>query len=411
MKILVISASYGAALMFFSGICGAAIDIPGANGSSGVLNITEDTTIDLALAADGAWDAANSADGIYDADKWAVVFNYSSINVDTGVTLTFSNHPSKAPVVWLVTGSVTINGAVSLDGQAGQSAPTLAEPGPGGFRGGTGYYTAGVADGAGFGPGGGYKQAKGGSYGSGSAAHGNPSLIPLLGGSGGSGAARNTSPGGGGGGGALLIACEGGVTLDGSLRANGGLGIAYYFSDRSGGGSGGGVRIVCDDLAGSGSINAIGGLGGRNLASSVGRLRLERVTNSSSLTLVPAPSVVPLVTDDSGLLWPPSTAPQVRVISIGGVSAPGDPRAAFGASGADVSIPETATTQIIIETTNAEQESTVEIRLTPRSNANATVVTAVVDSVVSTDPLVVRWTADLPVGTGYSAVQVKVVRP
>ena len=72
---------------------------------------------------------------------------------------------------------------------------------------------------------------------------------------------------------------------------------------------------------------------------------------------------------------------------------------------------ETTTTTVLIETTHVEQASTVQVRLTPRSNANATVINATVDSVVSTTPLVVRWVADVPVNTGYSAVQVRVVRP
>ena len=91
----------------------AAIQIPGSDGSSGVLNITADTTIDLSLAATGTWDDPNTANGIYDASKWAVVFNYSSVNVDPGVTLTFTNHPSRAPLVWLVSGNVTVSGTVS----------------------------------------------------------------------------------------------------------------------------------------------------------------------------------------------------------------------------------------------------------------------------------------------------------
>ena len=52
-----------------------------------------------------------------------------------------------------------------------------------------------------------------------------------------------------------------------------------------------------------------------------------------------------------------------------------------------------------------------QVRVAPRANGNATVVNATVASVVSPSPLVVRWTASLPVNAGFSAVQVKVVRP
>ena len=104
----------------------AAITVPGADGSDGVLNITADTVIDLSQAPTGLWDANNSANagkGIYDPAKWAVVFKYSSVTVAAGKTVTFKNHASRAPVVWLVNGSVSIAGTVSLDGGTGGSYP------------------------------------------------------------------------------------------------------------------------------------------------------------------------------------------------------------------------------------------------------------------------------------------------
>ncbi|MDP0492495.1 MAG: hypothetical protein Q7Q71_15725 [Verrucomicrobiota bacterium JB023] len=395
-----------------------AITIPGADGSSGVLNITEDTTIDLSLAATGQWDAANSASGIYDAEKWAVVFNYSTVTIAEGATLTFTNHPSKAPVVWLVNGDVTIDGTVALDGQDHQLAPLVAEGGPGGFRGAAGSFSGTPRASAGFGPGGGFRQGDAGtsgSYGtavSNSPTYGNPSLIPLLGGSGGAGDPESgRGRGGGAGGGALLIAAAQGITINGELRANGGAGIdtGYSSYNDTGGGSGGGLRLVCDSLAGSGALTALGGSGWQS--GGLGRIRVERVANNSTLSLTPDPSVVPLSSGDTAVLWPPATAPEVEILSIGGETAPADPRASFGAEGADVSLGETTTTPIVIQTTNVEQASTVQVRITPRSDANATIIDASVDTVVSTDPLVIQWTAELPVNTGYSAIQVKVVRP
>ena len=167
---------------------------------------------------------------------------------------------------------------------------------------------------------------------------------------------------------------------------------------------------MADNLLGSGSIAAVGG--GGSYSGGVGRIRVERVTNNNSLTITPDPSVVPLVDSDTVVLWPPPAAPEVKIISIGGEGAPADPLASFGAAGADVSLAETSNTPVVIETTNVEAASILSVRVTPRSNANATVVNAVrVDPPISTDPLVYRWTADLPVNVGYSAVQVKVVRP
>lgn len=400
-------------------VVSAAIIVPGADGSDGdgsdgVLNITENTVIDLSQAVDGVWDldnTANTGKGVYDAAKWAVVFKYSSVTVDAGVTLSFANHPSRAPVVWLVSGNVTIEGTVSLNGQSGLTGPALAQPGPGGFRGGTGYYSTGVNAGAGFGPGGGFRDAKGGSYGAGSAPYGNPSIIPLIGGSGGS-AVNNKTPGGGGGGGAILIASTGTATVNGTIRANGGAGPTYYYSDRTGGGSGGGIRVVCSTLEGTGAVQALAGAGGRNGAAGLGRIRIERVVNNSTITDNPDASSVPLTDGDTALLWPPPDAPTVKILTIGGETAPDDPRAAFGTEGADVALPETATVQVVIETVGVEQASQVQLRLTPRSNANASTVNAVIDHVEDPGPPeVVHWTAEIPVGNGYAAIQAKVVRP
>lgn len=140
----------------------AALNIP-SDGSDGALVITNNTVIDLSQAVTGNWNAndnANIGKGIYDSNNWAVVFKYSSVTIQGGATVTFKNDASRAPVVWLVQGNVTINGTVSLDGQSyNQSPPTLAEPGPSGFRGGAGYYVSSSTESAGFGPGGGGKGA------------------------------------------------------------------------------------------------------------------------------------------------------------------------------------------------------------------------------------------------------------
>ncbi|MCU0779915.1 MAG: hypothetical protein MUF04_02305 [Akkermansiaceae bacterium] len=392
----------------------AAIVVPGADGSDGVLNITTNTEIDLSQAVTGTWDqnnAANAGKGVYDPAKWAIVFKYSSVNVASGATVTFKNHASRAPVVWLVNGNVTIAGTVSLDGQGWMYAPLLAEPGPGGFRGGNGYYSAYVGASAGFGIGAGSSAGNGAGYGqqANGPSYGNPSLIPLVGGSGGGGW-YNRANGGGGGGGAILIAATGTVSCSGTIRSNGGNSDGTNSYGWCGAGSGGGIRVICDTVVGQGVINAIGGVGS-NSPGSVGRIRIERIVNNNALQIVPDPSIVPLTAGSTALLWPPTGAPEVKIVSVGNVNAPADPRASFGSAGADVALPQTSSTQAIIETKNVEQASVVKVRVTPRSNADATVITAALQSVVSTDPLVIRWTATLPVNTGYSALQVHVVRP
>jgi len=410
----------GTVLLQFNGM--AAITVPGADSSDGTLHVTSSTAIDLSQADSGSWDDDNTANaglGIYDSNKWAVVYKYSSVTIDSLATLTFSNHISRAPVVWLVDGDVTINGTVSLNGEGylTSTTPTLAAPGPGGFRGGMGKYSTGVGASAGFGPGGGHTTVSTIGYGASHAetavnspaVYGNPSLVPLLGGSGGGGSGLDY--GGGAGGGAILIACSGTITVNGIIMANGGAGYDRSYSNYDcGGGSGGGIRLIADAFVGSGTVEAQAGSG--NYPGSLGRVRLERVTNNNTwTTIAPEPSVIGLTAGDSALLWPTATSPTVKILSIGGEAVSGDPLASFGTVGADVSLAQTNTIQVLIETENVEQASAVTVRLTPRANASYTEVLASVDLVTSTDPLVVQWTADVPVGDGYSAIQVHVVRP
>lgn len=404
-------------LLFFGALqLQAAITVPGADGSDLDLNVTADTVIDLSQAVTGSWNASsmNPGRGIYDPSKWAVVFKYSNVTVAAGKTLTFINHPSRAPVVWLVNGNVNINGTVSLDGRTvGVNAPLLAEPGPGGFRGGQGYYADGVGAGAGFGVGGGQRGVPGvaagaASYGTvgngGPAVYGNPAIIPLIGGSGG-GAYPVSGLGGSGGGGAILIACANSVSVAGTIQANGGV---CQFAG-PGSGSGGAIRVVSDSLAGGGSVKCLGGAA--QYVGGLGRIRIERVNNNNTITVTPDPSVISLSLGDTAVLWPPNGAPEVKIVSIGGQNIGPDPLASFGTYGADAVLPQTTSTQVLIETTNVEQASQLKVRGTLRSNGGYTEVNAAVSSVVSTTPLVIRWTATLPVQVGYAAVQVKVIRP
>ena len=416
-------------ITFVAALCShASLTVPGANGTDGVLNITANTVIDLSLAPTGSWDqdnTANAGNGVYDPEKWAVVFKYTSVNVAAGATVTFKNHPSRAPVVWLVSGNVTIAGTVSLNGQGAVPAPLLAEPGPGGFRGGARHFDAQVGTGAGFGMGGGRRDLAGGNFTAGgggsfgdvgtpnpSATYANPSLIPLIGGSGGGGAVGyGAYRGGGAGGGAFKICSSTTISLVGQILSNGGAGDASGAQGAGGGGSGGGVRLIASNFEGSGSIFAVGG---SNLYSQGGngRIRLERITDTSTINVIPAPSVVDLPENATALLWPPAGSPEVRVLSIGGETASADPRAAFGTLGADVALPVATSTTVIIETKNVEPESQVLVRITPRDSAHFTEVGAIrLDPPVSTDPLTYHWTATVPTTLGYAAIQARVVRP
>ncbi|MBP5638066.1 MAG: hypothetical protein J6X55_01200 [Victivallales bacterium] len=300
-----------AATCLLSASCCLALNIPGADGSDGALKITKKDctngiyTIDLGRAATKQWDAkpTTAGCGVYDPEKWAVVFKYSSIQIDKGCTVKFVNHPSNPPVYWLVKGNVTINGEINLDGEQGRDYfrlklnvnPTVfATPGPGGFAGGRSMtneiynYRYG---GSGYGPGGamtviyGYDYyANGGSHASygkanytfnanagaimntTGALYGDDTLIPLIGGSGGAGYNGNyqvtTAYGGGGGGaggGAICIASKGTVAISGKISARGNRGggkrsnEAFYFL--GGCGSGGAVRILAEAISGTGNID------------------------------------------------------------------------------------------------------------------------------------------------------------
>ena len=172
------------------------ISIP-SDGSDGAFNPSANVQIDLSQAVQGVWSANNSANagkGIYDPDKWAIVFKFTSVNIPAGVTVTFKNHLSHAPVVWLVQGSATISGTVNLDGRGYVTTNINPEPGPGGFRGGVPGYV-------GLGIGAGLAVPTNGSY---ALSYGNPMIVPLIGGSGASGGGNGVW----GGGVAILIAAS-----------------------------------------------------------------------------------------------------------------------------------------------------------------------------------------------------------
>jgi hypothetical protein len=111
------------------------------------------------------------------------------------------------------------------------------------------------------------------------------------------------------------------------------------------------------------------------------------------------------------LIWLPDDGPSVRIVSIGGVSAPVDPRATFGMEGADIQLIQTSSVPVLVETRNVEQVSTVSVRVGPQANASYSTVNATVQQVVSTNPPVILWRANVPVQLGHSAMQVRVVRP
>lgn len=415
------------ALTLHVSLARAALTIP-SDGSDGDLIVTSSTNINLGNAVTAAWDtrSPDPGKGVYDPEKWAVVFKYSSVSIAAGATVTFANHPSRAPVVWLVSGDVTIAGKVDLSGKDAPPPPALAEPGPGGFRGGSGYVAETFGAGTGFGIGGGdggptADKGFGGSYGSTglddrkrpnpAPLYGNPSNIPLLGGSGGGSSQWRGDSGGGGGGGAILVACSGVIDLAGSIVANGGNQREF-----GGSGSGGAIRLVAKTVSGAGLGSAVGGgIGGGNRGfggpGGLGRIRVEGVSVSPTVGTVPEASVVSLSDGAAPAIWPDETGPSVRIVSIGGRAVPSDPRASFGAFGADVALPRTNATQVVVETRGVEPEAKVMIRRTPRANARFVETVVTEKTIDPGNPSIVLWKATIPLTDGGSGIQVHVIRP
>jgi hypothetical protein len=359
-----------------------ALNVP-SDGSDGALSPTNDIVVDLSLAPTGAWESQNSANsgkGVYDPKKWAVVFKYSSVSIPSGVKVSFINHPSRAPVVWLVSGDVVINGTVDVAGHppgydtVSQLVP--AEPGPGGFRGGP---RGPLGFGAGYGPGG-----DGGTY---SQTYGNPQIIPLIGGSGATpyfdlGRPRHA----GGGGGAIMIAAARAFSLGGLIDANGGTGSVN--------GSGGAVRVIAEQVSGEGSITALAD----------GRVRIE--TRSLAQTVRTFPETVAVAPQESPILWLPDNAPLVRVVSVDGQVSPVDPTAPL-LSSADVGIQNNSVVQVILETTNFPIEGVVQLRVVQKYGPATWVQAARLDGGFAS----ARWVANLAFAPGFSTLQARATVP
>ncbi|MBN1489888.1 MAG: hypothetical protein JXA69_08225 [Phycisphaerae bacterium] len=361
-----------------AGVAYAQLDV-GSDGSDGVFAPGTDLEVDLGLATTAAWDTPSPqpGNGVYDPDQWAVVFKYSSVSIPAGVTVTFKNHPSRAPVIWLVDGIATIDGTINLNGASGHTpsaAHSPSEPGPGGFRGGRARDTSSGRSG-GLGPGGGDLgtdgNGSGGSYatqGSGDAAgpaYGNVAILPLIGGSGGAGAnSASAGNGGGAGGGAILIAADGSISLGGTgtILARGGYsGGQSLWSEAGGGGSGGGIRLVADQITLDGALRAERGGGGR--PGGDGRIRVE----GNAVTFAD-PGDPQLVQDLPGFIFPPSTAPRLWATTLDAQAVPGDPRGAINdAFGTDVVLDTIDPVMLEIQAEYVPLGTVVEVRVVSKS--------------------------------------------
>lgn len=384
------------------------IDV-GSNGSDAALNFVPDVangsvmTIDLrsAHSAPGVtWQTISPIPGrgVYDAAKWAVVFHYTSVNIPSSKTVKFTNHPSGAPVVWLVSGDVLISGTVNLDGEANGTYSRLSIPGPGGFRGGlpAGFLLSTNPAGSGFGPGGGRNVGQAGSHAtlgltSTSSTYGSEQCLPLIGGSGASGASSIGGRVGGAGGGAILIAANSSVVVNGLVSANGGEG---FFVNN--GGAGGAIRIVTATLSGTGQLRAIG----NGEDGGFGRIRLESLSTTGPLD--PLPKVGDSLPDNPPLIWLPSSGPKATIVSVGTKAAPADPHAELSVGGTDVDLEIAGLTTVIIACENVPSASAVKLLMTPKYG-NTVVVPATFQSGTTAQS---QWSANVTLPIGYAVLQV-----
>jgi hypothetical protein len=333
------------------------------------------------------------------------VFNFTTVNIPTGVTITFTRNSTNKPLTILASGDVLIAGTMNLDGKPGNTNGGGGFGGPGGFNGGSGGYgfdqsfsgVAGDGPGAGGGGGGGATITQpggggGGGYGTsggssggaaGIAGQGGPkfgavTILPLIGGSGGGGGgAVNNSRGGagGGGGGAILIASSGTITMNGTIFARGGTGNSG--SGGGGAGSGGAVRLIANTLNGTGTVNVSGGsnsgstAGFNGAGGGQGYVRFEAYDYSNFSGTTTPTFIISFAFPHP--VTPPNS-PTLRIASIGGVNSPSTPLGALQGV-PDIIVPSSQPNPVTValEGANLPVGTVVQVILTPSKGNRTTV--------------------------------------
>ncbi len=331
------------------------------------------------------------------------VFHFTTVNIPTGVTITFARNATNKPLTILASGDVTIVGNINLDGKPGNANGNGGLGGPGGFNGGTGGYgfdqsfsgvsgegpgggggglgsatlsTPGPGGGGGFGAFGGEGSGLAVNAGDGGPKYGAVTILPLLGGSGGGGGGTtngNRGGAGAGGGGAILIASSGTITINGTIFARGGTGSSANAS--GGGGAGGAIRLIANTVSGNGSLNVSGGTQGCSSlcagAGGRGYVRLEAYdTNSFTGSSVPGNFI------SFALPHPitPPNAPQLRIASVGGINAPSSPLGSLqGVPDIVVPASQTNPVSVALEGANLPVGTVVQVILTPATGGRTTV--------------------------------------
>ena len=351
------------------------------------------------------------------------VFNYTTVNIPSNVTVMFTRNAANTPVTILASGDVTISGYIDVSGSPGSNTvngtninigtfrSTGGAGGPGGFDGGGGGgyvvpFTGVAGDGPGGGTGGfggdvnneqggaggGYSSAGsdalgivGGvfpTYAKGGIAYGSSTLLPLIGGSGGGGGGSVSQlPGGsgGGGGGAILIASSGTITVPGYINAQGGNGGSGC--NGGGGGSGGAVRLVATTLAGNATVyvNGAGSNGAIRYynggSGAPGYVRFEAYNFNSFNPIVVSGQGVATTAGPGPVTL--ANVPMLQIVSVAGISAPAAPRGSLAAP-PDIIVKNTVTNpvDVAIAAHNIPTGTIVTVSLIPQTGAETSVLTA-----------------------------------
>lgn len=303
------------------------------------------------------------------------IWNFTTINIPSGVTVQFNKNAANSPVRWLASGDVTIDGTIDVSGEFGANelAPGIpAHGGPGGYDGGRGGIrfdaSASFAGQPGQGPGGGAPgtaqqtnpvNLRDGNPGQYNGTYGNTFLQPLLGGSGGGGgSSANTANGGngGGGGGALLLASSRDIMLNGLIRANGGD-VTWSGASYGGQGSGGAILLRADRITGPGSLQAFGGQPGNPN----GRIRTEAYLVTLVGSQTPAATVD--LPASNGELNQQGT---LSIVSVKGVNVASPPTGNLLTP--DVVFSDTGPVQIAVAANGIPDGTAVQLRITTQDS-------------------------------------------
>lgn len=332
----------------------------------------------LAAGAIRTFDMTGRANGIW---------NFTSIEIPSGITVYFKKNAGNTPVTWLATENVDIQGWVNVSGNSYTSSNTPgneAKGGPGGYDGGLGgtsFQVAGTYNGSpGSGPGGGSGGIDRWGDGVGGSFTGNSYLIPLVGGSGGGGTSSTPTANGingGAGGGAILIASSKDINVSGAIEAYGGAN--YYTYDNgtptqgrntaltSGSGSGGAIRLVADRVLGGGQLRVDrGATNNETNTATNGKIRIEGyfrgiLNTASNITSGTVTASVPLAVT----VPPAGTSPGLTITHVAGTAVTQPPTGSL--SSPDVIFSSTGTVNITVTAANIPDGTAVTCRVTSGS--------------------------------------------